>query len=141
MMKMWWMVPSSAGVPNSTTFPAMLCFCITCFVARAADMDAMAIRLCPQACPIPGRASNPQTHQYLIIYTSNLNLTSPPPSFNLRAMNREQLTILSIKTHDFSLGTIFALSFSVIENSNKCRVNSTSLFLYFPALQCLEELY
>ena len=38
-------VPSSAGVPNSTTFPGMLYFSMTCFEARAADIEAMAMRL------------------------------------------------------------------------------------------------
>ena len=38
-------VPSSAGVPNSTTFPGILYFSMTCFEARAADIEAMAMRL------------------------------------------------------------------------------------------------
>ena len=38
-------VPSSAGVPNSTTFPGISNFSITCFVARAADIETMAMRL------------------------------------------------------------------------------------------------
>jgi hypothetical protein len=48
----------SAGVPNRTTLPPRLCFLITSAAASAAPTDATAIKLCPQACPSPVKASN-----------------------------------------------------------------------------------
>lgn len=50
-------LPSSAGVPNSTTFPGKSCFFIVSAAARAPDNDAVAIKLWPHACPISCRAS------------------------------------------------------------------------------------
>jgi hypothetical protein len=49
----------SAGVPNKTTFPPKPLSIKTPAVANAAPTDATAIKLCPQACPSPVRASVP----------------------------------------------------------------------------------
>jgi len=48
---------SSAGVPNRTTFPGVWEDSRSRTVAIAAAIPAIAMRLCPQACPIPRSAS------------------------------------------------------------------------------------
>lgn len=58
----------SAGVPNNTTFPPNLSSITTSAVASAAPTDATAIKLCPQACPSPVKAS---------IHKKNIQSISP----------------------------------------------------------------
>lgn len=48
---------SSAGVPMRTSVPGILNRSIATETPTADARDAVAIRLCPQACPMPGRAS------------------------------------------------------------------------------------
>ena len=45
------------GVPRSTTSPEILCSSIAALTPSATPTPAIAIRLCPHACPIPGSAS------------------------------------------------------------------------------------
>lgn len=45
--------PRLPGVPSRMTLPEMLCVCIAALTASATPTPAMAMRLCPHACPIP----------------------------------------------------------------------------------------
>lgn len=110
-------MPSSAGVPNSTTLPAMLHFCITCFVAKAADMDAIAMRLCPQACPIPGRAS--RTQRMSVLYRTSEQSGRLPATAGymlcIRANSPYSALKLTTSPSTTSVSLVFLLSKTAIK--------------------------
>lgn len=75
-------VSPSAGVPNNTTLPPKLSFLTTSAAASAAPSEATAIKLCPQACPRPGRASVSAVVSHQSIHAIE----------NIRLRSRSQLT-------------------------------------------------
>ena len=56
-MVLGWAVLYAPGVPSRMTAPGTSCFSRAARRARATATPAIAIRLCPQPCPIPGSAS------------------------------------------------------------------------------------
>ena len=88
----------SAGVPNNTTFPPNLSSIITSTVASAAPTDATAIKLCPQACPSPVKASIQSKIFSPSAPTNHYHYTFP-------CRPKGRLTILSIKRNHSPLST------------------------------------
>jgi hypothetical protein len=108
----------SAGVPNKITFPPNLFFIITSAAASAAPTDATAIKLCPQACPSPVKASTSQSaHQ------PHLSTIIIHPLLD----QKSKLTILSIKRNHTPRPP-------ALKNSHKRRSNPISRRRYFPPL-------